>query len=259
MNQVEILSEVEELAFIAGLDPIGDHLRGRESAPDGKICGATEWKQRRNGLAGLLMVEAGLRVGELVRLIYQDCFFAGKPARTLTIRPEVAKGGHERKVPLTDRIQVALERYLEEFYRGVESVMVGRMFTRSQFGRPMTERGIEKIIQNAGLALLNRRVYPHMLRHTFATKLMRVTDIRTVQVILGHRNLASTQVYLHPNSNDADLAIREMQNLSGGVGGQVVGADPGDSVSITGKNGGGVDLQGSNKGEMDNLPGKNVE
>ena len=59
------------------------------------------------------------------------------------------------------------------------------------------------------------RGYRHVtLRHTYATRLMRVTNIRTVQVLLGHRRLSSTQIYTHPDQEDKDKAIDKMQEDS---------------------------------------------
>ncbi|GAH69734.1 unnamed protein product, partial [marine sediment metagenome] len=50
--------------------------------------------------------------------------------------------------------------------------------------------------------------HPHMLRHTFASKLMRVTSMRTVQELLGHSSITSTQIYTHPNEDDKKKAIK---------------------------------------------------
>jgi len=77
-------------------------------------------------------------------------------------------------------------------------------------GLPITTRQVERIIKHAAIASIGRPANPHMLRHTFATKLMRITNVRVVQELLGHRNLSSTQIYTHPNQDDFAAAIRNL-------------------------------------------------
>ncbi|MCK5616999.1 tyrosine-type recombinase/integrase, partial [Candidatus Pacearchaeota archaeon] len=85
-----------------------------------------------------------------------------------------------------------------------------KVVSRSLQGEPLTTRAIEKMTKWRGIESLNEPVNPHMLRHTFATKLMRVTDMATVQNLLGHKNLNSTQRYTHPNTEDTSAAIEKM-------------------------------------------------
>ncbi|GAH96402.1 unnamed protein product, partial [marine sediment metagenome] len=59
-----------------------------------------------------------------------------------------------------------------------------------------------------------REIHPHILRHTFATRLMSKTSMRVVQELLGHKNLSSTQIYTHPNNADLQEAIDSLNEKS---------------------------------------------
>jgi len=161
----------------------------------------------RNETIALLMLDAGLRVGEVSQLIINDLLFADRPVQTLTVRHEVAKGHHRRDIPLSVRIRHSIVR-LEQFvwcrggHKGEEFA-----FPSVATGKHISSRQIQRRIASAGDIALGIPVHPHMLRHTFATLLMTKTSIRVVQQLLGHTSLQSTQIYTHPTSNDCRVAI----------------------------------------------------
>lgn len=170
----------------------------------------------RNYLIGCLMLEAGLRVGEVVKLQISHCFFNGKPVQTLFLTPNITKNHKERSVPVSTRLSKSLETYRNEYNpRDTYRDDCSCFWTHSP-ACPITTRQVERIISNAGLKALGRPVNPHMLRHTFATKLMRVTDMRTVQELLGHSDITSTQIYTHPNEQDKRKAIDELNSPANG-------------------------------------------
>jgi len=164
----------------------------------------------RNYTIACLMLEAGLRVGELTQLEIRDLYFNGNPVTSVLIRPEIAKKGRSRRIPVSTRLSQALTQYLTtlppEFYETETCIAFHPLHSLEK----VTTRQIERIIENAGFTALGRPVHPHMLRHTFATKLMRVTDIRTVQELLGHANVTSTQIYTHPSEDDKKDAVEKM-------------------------------------------------
>ncbi len=165
----------------------------------------------RNYLIGCLMLEAGLRVGEVVKLKMSHLYFAGKPVQSLVLTSDITKNHVERIVPISSRLKAAIEEYWKEFpylQGSGENCFVWHTLLKPN---SITTRQVERIINKAGWDSLGRPVHPHMLRHTFATKLMRVTDIRTVQELLGHSNVTTTQIYTHPNADDKRKAIRDLE------------------------------------------------
>lgn len=166
----------------------------------------------RNYLIGCLMLEAGLRNGEVVKLQMSHLYFAGKPVQTLLLTPEITKNKKERSVPVSSRLKAALDEYWK-----VSGCVESELPEFSAWRRPdktntLTTRQVERIINKAAMSALGRPVHPHILRHTFATKLMRVTDMRTVQELLGHSDITSTQIYTHPNADDKVKAINGLDN-----------------------------------------------
>lgn len=164
----------------------------------------------RNYLIGCLMLDAGLRVGEVVKLTKSHLYFGDTPVQNLILTGDITKNHVERSVPVSTR----LSKSLEEFYLNStwlqEDLSSRKIFQGCSENSCLTTRQVERIIRRAGMTALGRPVHPHMLRHTFATKLMRVTDMRTVQELLGHSDITSTQIYTHPNEDDKKKAIEEI-------------------------------------------------
>jgi len=173
----------------------------------------TRWKQMRNLLAALFMVDAGLRVGEVTGLLDTDVYFDTHAVKTLIIRKMIAKKSHEREVPLTNRLRYVLEQYRYSPHLLGYWVHPRALITDRPHGKAITTRTLERVIGVAGVLSLGFSIHPHLLRHTFATKLMKITDIRTVQELLGHKQLSSTQIYTHVNDEDKNLAILALSNL----------------------------------------------
>lgn len=169
----------------------------------------------RNKTIALLMLEAGLRVGEVVKLIVSDLYFNSVPVLTIIIRKEIAKNKRERQIPVSTRLKEALKNYRAYFIVPHDGSEPAFYKYRKGKVQPLTTRQIERAITAAAMKGLGRTVHPHVLRHTFATRLMRVTGIKTVQELLGHSDLTSTQIYTHPDMDDKKKAIEAMaQNPS---------------------------------------------
>lgn len=165
----------------------------------------------RNYLIGCLMLEAGLRVGEVVKLKKSHLYFNKIPVKSLVLTKDITKNKVERIIPISTRLRTAIEEYYAELPWLELREEHEFAFANWMQTKPMTTRQVERIINKAGWDALGRPVHPHMLRHTFATKLMRVTDIRTVQELLGHSNVTTTQIYTHPNADDKRKAITSLE------------------------------------------------
>lgn len=146
------------------------------------------------GLRGIAAVEclygAGLRVGELAGLSR-----ARLDERRGLLRV-LGKGSRERVVPVSGRAVVALRRYWAAIGREPAG---GEPLLGNKQGRGVTARTLERDVR-AVLERLgpNAATHAHALRHSFASHLLdRGADLRAVQELLGHRNLATTQVYTH--------------------------------------------------------------
>jgi len=173
----------------------------------------------RNHLMATLMLEAGLRVGEVVKLINSHLYFNFVPVKTLVLHPSVTKNHKERTVPVSAALDIALREFfshwlLTDAFNGSE-----HCFYVSDPANPITTRQVENILNSASMKSLGRNINPHMLRHTFASRLMRVTDMRTVQELLGHSFITSTQIYTHPNEDDKKRAIERSTDYPHGLHG----------------------------------------
>jgi integrase/recombinase XerD len=151
---------------------------------------ALAWRDR-----ALLEISYGTggRVSEVVSLGVQDVAFEEGLVRFF------GKGSKERLVPIGRRALGAVALYLREIRPGLDRGFgAGRLLLNAR-GKPLSRVGAWAIIKRAaGRAGLDKRVTPHTLRHSFATHLLEGgADLRAVQEMLGHADLATTQIYTH--------------------------------------------------------------
>lgn len=168
-------------------------------------------KSARNYLIGLLMLDAGLRVSEVVGLLISDLWLNGEARHSLLIREEIAKYKSARIIPLSTRIQAATKVQYVHNWVLLASPASGFAFYNELSNSHLTDRQAERIIGNAAEKAIGRWVHPHILRHTFASRLMRTCNARVVQELLGHKHLSSTQIYTHPNEDDKRKAIDQVE------------------------------------------------
>ncbi len=139
-----------------------------------------------------LLYGEGLRVRELASLNISDIDFKGRKLRV------VGKGGKEREIPLGSYALRALRDYIENGRPSFLKRNDEALFLNKSGGR-LSVRMIELIVKGYGKrAGIGKRIHPHILRHTFATHMLRRgADLRAVQELLGHSDLRSTEVYTH--------------------------------------------------------------
>lgn len=164
----------------------------------------------RNALLVALMLESGLRVGECVQLRFSDLLLHDAPLKNLYVRPEIGKGGRSRLIPMSDLLKTSILNFWELIKDPDEIELTAWVFYNPSSVSHLTTRGVGQIISRAGWSCLKRNISPHMLRHTFATRLMKVSSIRVVQLLLGHKCLTSTQIYTHPDTADLKNAVDQV-------------------------------------------------
>lgn len=140
-----------------------------------------------------LLYAAGLRASEILSLRIEQLDLAGRSARV------IGKGDKERLVLLGSAAQEALDHYLHNARpKLVRSKSGGEVFLGNH-GRRLTTSHLWGIVKRAAqTAGLDTRVYPHLLRHSFATHLLSGgADLRVIQELLGHASIGTTEIYTH--------------------------------------------------------------
>lgn len=158
-----------------------------------------------------LLYSAGLRVSELINLKIHFVYFDEK-----FIIVE-GKGSKERAVPVSD---IAL-KYLSEYLNIARPLMIKKVshpfvFVNAKQGKPISRKGVWKIVKDYALSAgIKKSVTPHTLRHSFATHLLHNgADLRSIQELLGHENLSTTQIYTHLDEKELKEIHRKFHPLS---------------------------------------------
>lgn len=151
------------------------------------------WEEKRDRSILETLYSSGLRVSELVGLNQEDVDVFGGLVRVR------GKGKKERIVPLGQMALKALKSYLEQRPAREKGVPVKTPLYLNRSGGRLTDRSVRRmIIKYARRIALAKEVSPHTLRHSFATHMLdRGADLRSVQELLGHENLSTTQIYTH--------------------------------------------------------------
>lgn len=144
-----------------------------------------------------LLYGSGLRASEVVNLTIQDLNLAQRMLRIL------GKGNKQRMVPITKACQQSLSLYFKDVRPGlikdVEASMLSNRVFLNHHGQPLTVRGLQYILKQMSRKVgLQGNLHPHQLRHTFASQLLdNGADLRTIQELLGHATINTTQIYTH--------------------------------------------------------------
>lgn len=138
-----------------------------------------------------LLYASGLRVSELVGLKLSQARL------DLGLVVVMGKGSRERMVPLGEAAEDWVGRYLRE----VRPQLVGgrhQTLFVNRYGRPLSRQGFWKLLRGYGVSAGIADLHPHLLRHSFATHLLEHgADLRSVQAMLGHADISTTQIYTH--------------------------------------------------------------
>ena len=143
-----------------------------------------------------IMYATGIRVSELASINIDD-IVNSEQIKVL------GKGSKFRVVYINEKSRINLQDYLKQ--RMKKNVNSNSLFI-NKYGKRLSVRSIQKIIKKYGfIAGLDTSIHPHMLRHTFATQMLsNGADLRTVQTLLGHSRIATTQIYTHVANKDME-------------------------------------------------------
>ncbi|MEI7837099.1 MAG: tyrosine-type recombinase/integrase, partial [Planctomycetota bacterium] len=146
-----------------------------------------------------LLYGTGIRASECAGLKEEDMDLKEGTVRV------TGKGGHQRVIPLNGQVIEVVEAYRQ--VRGETSP--GSTFFQTRSRRPMSRNAIfERVRMHARGAGIRKIVSPHRLRHTFATHLVKTgAKIVTIRDLLGHRQITSTQIYIHVTAHDLREAV----------------------------------------------------
>ncbi len=156
--------------------------------PDGKKPAAV-----RDAAMIELMYAAGLRVSELVTVRLQDVNLNGCCVRVM------GKGAKERMVPFGQPARRKIDDYVKTARPLLLRTHISPFLFVARAGKPMTRQGFWKILKRCARAAgIIKAITPHSLRHSFASHLLEGgADLRSVQIMLGHVDISTTQIYTH--------------------------------------------------------------
>jgi len=183
LEEVKAPKRTKSLPKSLNEDEVKSLINAVEVADDGSVI--RRFIKTRDRLILSLLYSSGLRVSELVSLRINDI---DPDERTIRIR---GKGDKDRIVLFDENTRDLLMDYLKRRIHESEYLFLNR------FGDPLTPRYVQMMIKNyARKAGIKKKVTPHILRHSFATHLLKNgVDIRAIQQLLGHSNLSTTQIY----------------------------------------------------------------
>jgi integrase/recombinase XerD len=162
----------------------------------------------------MLLYSTGIRRTELVRLRVEDI-----DSERMVVHIRQGKGGRDRDVPMCSRLLETLREYWR--WKKPKTWLFPRGIAKRGDDEHLTDKAVWYAVAEAARhAGLNKRVAPHVLRHSFATHLLENgADLPTIQVLLGHADLETTSIYLHLSRRHLETTVNPLEHLSvSGVG-----------------------------------------
>jgi len=157
-----------------------------------------------------ILMYCGLRVGELIRLKLRDLTIENNTLTELHVPASISKSRVGRPVPIPPRARQPITDYIHDISPHTISTDQTRHLFPGSAGRDhMSVHGVEQLVERISRKILHKHVTPHMLRHTYATKLLKFSNTREVQLLLGHKKLSSTQIYTHPTIQDLTNTVKK--------------------------------------------------
>ena len=160
---------------------------------------------QRNRTIIEVLYGTGIRVSELINLKLSNIFFKEN------IMKITGKGNKERFVPIGNIASSEIKVYLKIRNKNIIDSKFSDIVFLNRYGRGLTRSMIFKIISDSYKRVgLDKKISPHTLRHSFATHLLKNgADLRTIQLILGHESITTTEIYTHLDINDLDDVLKK--------------------------------------------------
>ena len=153
------------------------------------------------------------------RTIFKTLFYTGMRISELTSIPDNIEIGNRLKIVGKGRKEriIFLSKELQGELNALKTNTNGALFKNKRGGK-LSVAFIERTIRKAGFRALKRRVHPHLLRHSMATKLFGAgLDILSISQMLGHSSVATTQIYTHLNNDKLEKDFNKKWNLGGNL------------------------------------------
>jgi site-specific recombinase XerD len=160
----------------------------------------------------LTLLTTGLRKAEICNLKVGDL----KTYRNQPVIDVIGKGKKFRRIPLKTETLLAIQDYLKTNGDGIDPghPIVKTLGKHGPYEeRCLTPKAVDCLVKSmARKALIRKRIHPHVIRHTFATTLLdEGNDLRTVQALMGHSHIRTTERYLHSTDDRKVEAVRSLQ------------------------------------------------
>ena len=157
----------------------------------------------------MVLYSTGVRRAELVRIKVTDV-----DSQRMVIHIRHGKGGHDRDVPLSEKLLEALRQYWR--WMKPKTWLFPGLAKGGRVDRPMHDKAVwwsvQQAVQRAGL---QKRITPHTFRHSFATHLLESgADLKTIQVMLGHSKIEDTAIYLHLSRRHLQAVVNPLDQLT---------------------------------------------
>ena len=166
----------------------------------------------RNYTMIYLALNTGLRNSELIGLNVENVLPYSDITNILDLPPGIAKGHQARSIPLHSELREVLHTYFINTCDVFPHISGHYPLFLSKFTHTrLSPRDFQRIVNTHSVNSIGRKIHPHTLRHTFATKLLERSNLRIVQQVLGHKHLQSTQIYTHPSSNEIMDALDKIK------------------------------------------------
>jgi integrase/recombinase XerD len=160
----------------------------------------------------LTLLTTGLRKAEMCSLKVGDL----KTYRNQVVIDVIGKGQRFRRIPLETKTLISIQDYLKASGNGTgpDHPIFNTLGKHGPYQeRKLTPKAVDCLIKSvASKALIQKRIHPHVMRHTFATTLLdKGNDLKTVQSLMGHSHIRTTEAYLHSTDDRKVEAIQSLQ------------------------------------------------